>query len=66
MKRPLRCKWRGTCATLYSLDANAIADWSNYLMAQAGAAAPDRARASLAPGEGILHEEILREFGLNS
>jgi hypothetical protein len=27
-------------------------------------AALDRARASLARGEGILHEEILREFGL--
>jgi hypothetical protein len=25
----------------------------------------DRARASLARGEGIPHEEILREFGLN-
>jgi len=30
------------------------------------AAALDRARASLARGEGIPHEEILREFGLNS
>ncbi len=30
------------------------------------AAALDRARASLARGEGISHEEILREFGLNS
>jgi hypothetical protein len=29
------------------------------------AAALDRARASLARGEGISHEEILREFGLN-
>jgi len=29
------------------------------------AAALDRARASLARGEGIPHEEILREFGLN-
>ena len=29
------------------------------------AAAMDRARASLARGEGIPHEEILREFGLN-
>jgi hypothetical protein len=29
------------------------------------AAALDRARASLARGEGILHEEILREFGLS-
>jgi hypothetical protein len=29
------------------------------------AAAIDRARASLARGEGIAHEEILREFGLN-
>jgi hypothetical protein len=28
------------------------------------AAALDRARASLAGGEGIPHEEILREFGL--
>lgn len=28
------------------------------------AAALDRARASLASGEGIPHEEILREFGL--
>ncbi len=28
------------------------------------AAALDRAKASLARGEGILHEEILREFGL--
>jgi len=30
----------------------------------AAAAALDRARASLARGEGIPHEEILREFGL--
>jgi hypothetical protein len=29
------------------------------------AAALDRARASLARGEDIPHEEILREFGLN-
>jgi hypothetical protein len=29
------------------------------------AATLDRARASLARGEGIPHEEILREFGLN-
>ena len=29
------------------------------------AAALDRARASLLRGEGIPHEEILREFGLN-
>ena len=29
------------------------------------AAALDRARASLVRGEGIPHEEILREFGLN-
>ena len=29
------------------------------------AAALDRARASLDRGEGIPHEEILREFGLN-
>ena len=29
------------------------------------AAALDRARASLARGKGIPHEEILREFGLN-
>ncbi|HKO04767.1 MAG TPA: hypothetical protein VJW51_08455 [Candidatus Acidoferrales bacterium] len=29
------------------------------------AAALDRARASLARGQGIPHEEILREFGLN-
>ena len=29
------------------------------------AAALDRARASLARGEGISHAEILREFGLN-
>jgi hypothetical protein len=29
------------------------------------AAALDRARASLARGEGSTHEEILREFGLN-
>jgi hypothetical protein len=29
------------------------------------AAALDRARASLARGEGIPHEEILRDFGLN-
>ena len=28
------------------------------------AAALDRARASIARGEGIPHEEILREFGL--
>jgi hypothetical protein len=28
------------------------------------AAALDRARASLARGEGIAHDEILREFGL--
>jgi hypothetical protein len=31
---------------------------------QETAAALDRARASLARGEGIPHEEILREFGL--
>ena len=30
------------------------------------AAALDRARASLARGEGIAHDEILREFGLGS
>ena len=29
------------------------------------AAALDRARASLARGEGIAHEDILREFGLS-
>jgi hypothetical protein len=29
------------------------------------AAALDRARASLARGEGIPHEDILREFGLD-
>ena len=29
------------------------------------AAALDRARASLARGEGISHEEVLREFGLS-
>ena len=29
------------------------------------AAALDRARASLARGEGIPHEEILREYGLS-
>ncbi len=29
------------------------------------AAAIDRARASLARGEGISHEEVLREFGLS-
>ena len=29
------------------------------------AASLDRARASLARGEGISHDEILREFGLN-
>jgi hypothetical protein len=29
------------------------------------AASLDRARASLARGEGIPHEEILREFGLS-
>jgi hypothetical protein len=29
------------------------------------AAALDRARASLARGEGVAHEEILREFGLH-
>jgi len=29
------------------------------------AAALERARASLARGEGIAHEEILREFGLH-
>lgn len=28
------------------------------------AAALDRARASLAHGEGVSHEEVLREFGL--
>lgn len=31
----------------------------------ATAAALDRARASLARGEGIPHEDILREFGLS-
>ena len=29
------------------------------------AASLDRARASLARGEGIPHEDVLREFGLN-
>jgi len=29
------------------------------------AEALERARASLAPGEGIPHEEVLREFGLS-
>ena len=29
------------------------------------AAALDRARASLARGEGIVHQDILREFGLD-
>jgi hypothetical protein len=29
------------------------------------AAALDRARASLARGEGVPHEEVLREFGLS-
>jgi len=29
------------------------------------AASLDRARASIARGEGVSHEEILREFGLN-
>jgi hypothetical protein len=29
------------------------------------AAALDRARASLSRGEGVPHEDILREFGLN-
>ena len=33
-------------------------------ISQEGAAALDEARASIARGEGIPHEEILREFGL--
>lgn len=42
--------------------ANAPID-DEEIIAEA-AAAIDRARASLARGEGIPHEEILREFGL--
>jgi hypothetical protein len=37
----------------------------NEEIAPETAAALDRARASLARGEGIPHEEVLREFGLN-
>jgi hypothetical protein len=44
----------------------ALAPVEEEEIASETAAALDRARASLARGEGIPHEEILREFGLNS
>jgi hypothetical protein len=43
----------------------AMAPLENEEIAPETTAALDRARASLARGEGIPHEEILREFGLN-
>jgi hypothetical protein len=43
----------------------ALADVEEEEITPETAAALDRARASLARGEGIPHEEILREFGLN-
>jgi hypothetical protein len=43
----------------------ALAPTEEEEIAPETAAALDRARASLARGEGIPHEEILREFGLS-
>jgi hypothetical protein len=43
----------------------ALASVEEEEIAPDAAAALDRARASLARGAGIPHEEILREFGLN-
>lgn len=43
----------------------ALAPVEDEEIAPETAAALDRARASLARGEGIPHEEILREFGLS-
>ena len=43
----------------------ALAEVEEEGLAPDTTAALDRARASLARGEGIPHEEILREFGLN-
>ncbi len=43
----------------------ALAPVEEEELAPETAAALDRARASLARGEGIPHEEILREFGLS-
>ena len=42
----------------------ALAEVEEEVLTSDAAAALDRARASLARGEGIPHEEILREFGL--
>lgn len=43
----------------------ALAPVEDEEVAPATAATLDRARASLDRGEGIPHDEILREFGLN-
>lgn len=43
----------------------ALAPVEEEVVTPGTAAALDRARASLARGEGIPHEEILREFGLS-
>ena len=43
----------------------ALADVEEEEITPETAAALDRARASLARGEGIPHEEIVREFGLD-
>ena len=42
----------------------ALADVEEEGLAPDTAAALDRARASLARGEGIPHDDVLREFGL--
>jgi hypothetical protein len=43
----------------------ALAPFDEEEITPGTAAALDHARASLARGEGIAHEEILREFGLS-
>ncbi|MGO9259397.1 MAG: hypothetical protein ACLQU1_24240 [Bryobacteraceae bacterium] len=43
----------------------ALAPFDEEEITPGAAAALDHARASLARGEGIAHEEILREFGLS-
>jgi len=42
----------------------ALAPTEDEELAPETAASLDRARASLARGEGVSHEEVLREFGL--
>jgi len=46
------------------LDSLALSPVEEEEITPETAAALDRGRASLARGEGIPHEEILREFGL--